>query len=141
VRLDPPGDPVHHPCACAARRYARVLEERDVRARVAALVRVEEVVHGRVVLVDGLLDQSQSEHARVEVEVARRVAGDAGDVMDTVEVHRGHYGRSYSTSARKRRVRSCLGAEKNSSGGASSMIRPSSIIRIELATWWAKRSS
>src|SRR6266480_7495267 len=47
----------------------------------------------------------------------------------------------YSTSARKRRVRSCVGDEKNCSGGASSMIRPSSIIRIELATWCAKRSS
>ena len=40
----------------------------------------------------------------------------------------------HSTSERKRRVRSCFGAEKNSSGGASSTIRPSSIISTELAT-------
>src|SRR6185295_2708197 len=47
----------------------------------------------------------------------------------------------HSTSARKRRVRSCFGAEKNSDGDASSITTPSSIIRIELATWCANRSS
>src|SRR5207244_730415 len=50
-------------------------------------------------------------------------------------------GKRHSTRARKRCVRSWLGEEKNFSGAASSMIRPSSIIRIELATWCAKRSS
>ena len=39
-----------------------------------------------------------------------------------------------STRERNRCVRSSLGAEKNSSGGASSTIRPSSIISTELAT-------
>ena len=38
---------------------ARVLEEGDVRARAARLVRVEQVVDRRVVLVDGLLDHPQ----------------------------------------------------------------------------------
>ena len=46
----------------------------------------------------------------------------------------GRNGNSYSTSARKRFVRSWLGAEKKRSGGASSITWPSSIIRIELAT-------
>src|SRR6266545_4302548 len=49
--------------------------------------------------------------------------------------------RHYSTRARKRFVRSWFGEEKNVSGGASSMTLPSSIIRIELATLWAKRNS
>ena len=52
------------------------------------LVRVEEVVDGRVVLVDRLLHHAQPEHARVELDVRRRVAGDAGDVMDAFELHR-----------------------------------------------------
>ena len=47
----------------------RVLEERDVRAGRALLVRVEEVVHGRVVLVDRLLHEPQPERARVELDV------------------------------------------------------------------------
>src|SRR5205823_2408712 len=47
----------------------------------------------------------------------------------------------HSTNARNRLVRSWLGEEKNVSGGASSITLPSSIIRIELATWCAKRSS
>ena len=51
------------------------------------LVGVEEVVDGRVVLVDGLLDHAQAEHAGVEVDVAGRVAGDAGDVVDAFEAH------------------------------------------------------
>ncbi len=68
---------------------ARVLEERDVAARRSVLVRVEEVVDGRVVLVDRLLHEPQPENARVEVDVSRRVAGDARHVMDAVERHRG----------------------------------------------------
>ncbi len=75
-----------HPVAGEAPRHARVLEERDVGARRAALVRVEEVVDGRVVLVDRLLDHPQPERVRVELDVLRRVAGDAGDVMDAVKL-------------------------------------------------------
>ena len=62
-----------------------VLEERDVGAGRAVLVGVEEVVDAGVVLVDRLLDQPQAEHAGVEVDVAARVAGDQGDVVDAVD--------------------------------------------------------
>jgi hypothetical protein len=45
------------------------------------------VIDGRVVLVDRLLYETQPEHPRVEVDVARGVAGDGGDVMDAFELH------------------------------------------------------
>ncbi len=76
------------PVAGAAAPGARVLEERDVGARAAQLVGVEEVVDGRVVLVDRLLDHPQPEDAGVEVDVAGCVAGDARDVVDAFEAHR-----------------------------------------------------
>ena len=76
-----------HAGARAARVGTRVLEERQVGAGASALIRVEEVVDGGVVLVDGLLHEAQPQDARVEVEVPRRVTGDAGDVMDTFELH------------------------------------------------------
>ena len=50
-------------------REARVLEEGDVGAGAALLVRVEEVIDGRVVLVDRLLHQPEAEHAGIEVHV------------------------------------------------------------------------
>ena len=75
------------PGAGPARDRARVLEERDVGAGAAELVRVEQVVDGRIVLVDGLLDHPEAQHARVEVDVAGRVAGDRRDVMDAFELH------------------------------------------------------
>src|SRR5436309_14427543 len=78
---------MHHPRAGSPTPSARILEERDVRAHGAELVRVEEVVDGRVVLVDRLLHQAEPEHARVEVDVARRVAGDRGHVVDSLEAH------------------------------------------------------
>ena len=54
-------DAVHHPVPGVAASSARVLEERDIGAGAPALVRVEEVVDGRVVLVDRLLDEAQPE--------------------------------------------------------------------------------
>ncbi len=87
LRADAPLDRVHHPGARATAAHARILEERDVAARRSLLVRVEEVVDGRVVLVDRLLHHPQAEDARVEVDVPRRVARDAGDVVDAVERH------------------------------------------------------
>ena len=84
---DAPDDPVHHPGAGPAGLGVRVLEEGQVGAGAGLLVAVEEVVDGRVVLVDGLGGQPQAEDARVEVDVARRVAGDRGDVVDAVELH------------------------------------------------------
>ena len=66
----------------------RVLEERQLGARAALLVGVEQVVDARVVLVDGLGGQPQAEDARVEVEVPPRVPGDRGDVVDAFELQR-----------------------------------------------------
>ena len=86
-RGDAPDDGVDHPVARLAGLRVRVLEERDVGARVPLFVGVEEVVDGRVVLVDRLLHEPQAEDARVEVDVPRRVAGDARDVVDPVETH------------------------------------------------------
>jgi hypothetical protein len=80
-------DPMHHPGSRAARDGARVLEEGQLRAGAALLVGVEQVVDARVVLVDRLGHQAQAEHARVEVDVARGVARDRGDVMDAFEPH------------------------------------------------------
>ncbi len=84
---DAPDDPVDHPGAGAAGDGARVLEERQLRAGPPALVAVEQVVDGRVVLVDGLGHQPQAENAGVEVHVARGVAGDRRDVVDSLEAH------------------------------------------------------
>ena len=80
-------DTVDHPRAGPAGARVRILEERDVRARGAFLVRVEEVVDGGVILVDRLLHHPQPEHPHVEVDVARRIAGDRRDVVDAFELH------------------------------------------------------
>src|ERR1700730_1621573 len=78
---------MHHPGARVPAGGARILEECEVRPRRAVLVAVEEVVDGRVVLVDRLLDHPQAEHAGVELDVARRVRGDRGDVVNALELH------------------------------------------------------
>ncbi len=84
---DAEDDAVHHAVPGAAADRPGVLEERDVGAGRAELVGVEEVVDARVVLVDGLLDETQSERPGVVVEVLGRVARDARDVVDPVEPH------------------------------------------------------
>ena len=76
-----------YPGARPPPRHVRILEERDVAPRASGLVRVEQVVDGRVVLVHRLLDEPKAEDARVEVDVPRRVGGDAGDVVDAFELH------------------------------------------------------
>ena len=53
----------------------------------ADLVGVEEVVDGRVVLVDRLLHEAQAERPGVELDVPRRVRRDRGDVVDALEPH------------------------------------------------------
>ena len=80
-------DPVDHAGAGAAGLGARVLEERQVRARTSVLVAVEQVVDAGIVLVDRLGRQPHPEHARVEVDVAARVPRDRGDVMDAFKFH------------------------------------------------------
>src|SRR5438132_541393 len=72
---DAPDDGVDHPGAGPAGLGVRVLEEGHLRARAPALVRIEEVVDVRVVLVDRLGHQAQPEDPGVEVDVARGVAG------------------------------------------------------------------
>jgi hypothetical protein len=84
---DAEDDAVDHPAAGAAGMGVRVLEEGQVAACVPLLVRVEEVVDRRVVLVHRFLDEPQPEDAHVEVDVARRVAGDARDVVNPLEAH------------------------------------------------------
>src|SRR5437764_5087047 len=84
---DAPHDPMDHPVAGATALDPGVLEERQVRARVPLLVRVEQVINARVVLVDGLLDESQPEYPRIEVHVSLAVLGDRRDVVDAVELH------------------------------------------------------
>ena len=86
---DAPDDAVHGAGAGTTGHGVRVLEERQVGARAALLLAVEQVVDVRVVLVHGLRDEPQPEHARVEVEVAGCVAGDRGDVMDAFHQHAG----------------------------------------------------
>src|SRR5216683_2015847 len=81
----PKRDAVDHACPGAAAHQARILEEGEVGARASVLVGVEEVVDGRVVLVDRLLDQAQSHHSRIEEDVFRRVGGDGADVVDAVQ--------------------------------------------------------
>ena len=60
-RAHAPDHAIGHSRARAAATGAWILEERQVGAGRALLVRVEQVVDGRVVLVDGLLDEPQAE--------------------------------------------------------------------------------
>ena len=67
--------------------YRVPVEEGDVRARVPHLVGIEEMVGRDVVLVDRLLHQPQAEHRGVERDVAGRVGGHRGDVMQSTQIH------------------------------------------------------
>src|SRR5437763_1938377 len=87
AELDTPGHVMHGARARAPGCGAGIFEERDVVARRTVLVAVEEVVDRRVVLVDRLLDEAKAEHSRVEVDVARGVAGDRRYVVDALELH------------------------------------------------------
>jgi len=78
------------PAALPAATGVRPREKSQNGSRVAHLVTEIEVIGGRVIEVDGALDEPESEDAGVKVEVALRAAGDAGDVMNTggPETHR-----------------------------------------------------
>ena len=102
VGRDAVDDAMHHPGAGAPGLRARVLEERQVSAGPRVLVSVEQVVDGRVVLVDRLGGQPQAEDAGVEVDVAAGVAGDRGDVVDAFEFHGAAF-----LGAAARRYQSC----------------------------------
>ena len=56
-------------------------EEREVGARSAFGVSVEQVIGPDVVLVDAALDEPHAENASIEVEILLRRSGDSGDVM------------------------------------------------------------
>src|SRR4051794_41983565 len=109
-----------HPAPRLAGSRVRILEERDVRAGPPFLVGVEEVVDGRVVLVDGLLHEPQAEDARVEVDVARRVARDARHVMDAVEPH----ALARIAHARPRRPARCFQSWRGLLGGGAGWAPP-----------------
>src|SRR5204863_7949012 len=68
LRGDAEVDALHHAAAGPPRARVRVLEEGEVTAGAPLLVGVEEVVDGRIVLVDRLLDEPQAEDADVEVD-------------------------------------------------------------------------
>jgi hypothetical protein len=51
------------------------------------------MVGGRVVKIDGALDEAQAERAGVESDVAPRITGDGGDVVEAGESERGGGGR------------------------------------------------
>jgi hypothetical protein len=87
-RGDAPADAVDHSRARPAAGRSGELEERQVRAGIALLVGVEEVVDGGLVLVDRLLHEAQTHQAGVEVDVALRLRGDRRDVVDSFELHR-----------------------------------------------------
>ena len=119
---------VDHPGPGAPGAGTGILEERDVAPRPPVLVGVEEVVDGRVVLVHGLLHEPQAEDARVEVDVPRRIAGDAGDVVDAVETHCAQRSRPSLGSPREDRDRRpvlvvVLGCGRRARGAAGSGAR------------------
>ncbi len=105
VRGDPPDDPVHVTVARPPGRHAGELEEGEVGAGAAVLVGEEEVVDGRVVLVDGLLHQAQAHHPGVEVDVALRVRRDRGDVVNSLQLHMLTYSITPMSRGRRRLVR------------------------------------
>lgn len=86
---DAPDDAVDHARARAARPGMGILKEGEVGAGSSCLVAVEQVIDAGIVLVHRLGHQAQSQDARVEVDVARRVGGDGGDVMNALELHPG----------------------------------------------------
>ena len=108
MRGDPPDDPVHVAGPGPARRHAGELEEGEIGAGAALLVGEEEVVDGRVVLVDRLLDQAQAHHPRVEVDVALRVGRDRGDVVNSLELHCLTYTIPAMSRGRRRLVRALI---------------------------------
>ena len=65
-RAHTPADAMHHAVARPTLRRARELEEGEIRAGAALLVRIEQVIDAGLVLVDGLLDEAKAHQACVE---------------------------------------------------------------------------
>src|SRR5919201_1973262 len=132
-RRDAPDDAVHHPRPRAAAADAGILEEGKVGAGAAGLVGVEEVVDGRVVLVDRLPDESEAELARVEVDVPRRIGRDRGDVVDALELHAAslaHAAVARNCSRSRAAATSFVTTSASSSRRFSSTSSPSSSKRV-----------
>jgi hypothetical protein len=49
------------------------------------VVSVVEVVRSRIIEVDGALDEVEPEHGDVEVDVGLRVAGESGDMVQSLD--------------------------------------------------------
>src|SRR5687767_10123789 len=60
----------------------RPREKSEDTSRAALVIAKIKVIGGGVVEVDRALDQTQAEHAGIEIEITLRVAGDPGDVMN-----------------------------------------------------------
>jgi hypothetical protein len=78
---------VDHARARAAASGPWELEPGQDRPGRAGLVAEVQVVGVGLVEVDGLLDEPQAQHARVEVDVRLRVSRDHGDVVEALELH------------------------------------------------------
>ena len=68
-------------------------EKREHGAWRADAIAVVKMIGGRVVEIDGALDEAQAERAGVESDVAPRITGDGGDVVEAGESERGGGGR------------------------------------------------
>ena len=68
-------------------------KKRQHGARRADAVAVVKMIGGRVVEIDGALNEAQAERAGVESDVAPRITGDGGDVMEAGESERRGGGR------------------------------------------------
>ena len=86
-RCNSPDDTVNHAGSRPPGTGSGILEKGDVRAGVALLVSVEEMVDGGVVLVDALFHQPQPQDPRVEIDVPGRIRRDASDVVDPLQPH------------------------------------------------------
>jgi hypothetical protein len=69
------------------RRQGAEIEEGDVRSGRRQPICVEEVIGADIVLVDGLLDETHTEIARIERTVPACVGGDGCQMMDSGELH------------------------------------------------------
>lgn len=80
---DAEGDRMSHPGARAPASGTGALEERHLRTRTARSVAVEDVSDIRLILIRHVLNVVEAKNLRVEIPIVRRVARDAGQVVDT----------------------------------------------------------
>ena len=63
------------------------IEEGQIAAGRSEAVAIKEVIGRNIVLIHRLLDQPHAHDLRVETQIARRVGGDGGQMMDAGELH------------------------------------------------------